>query len=256
MVLVACAERRGTLPVEQLLDAKLRGIEVEDAALFYERQSGRVYVSGLRPGDVIFDERFATRRGTRRLKRIFDVLVSAIGLVLAAPLMILAGDAVRLESPGPLFYTQVRVGEFGDPFRIYKFRSMRADAEKDGAQFAQEKDPRVTHVGAVIRKTRIDELPQLWNVLRGDMSMVGPRPERPVFVEQLAREVPFFRQRLYVKPGITGHAQVNCRYGASAEDMREKLQYDLYYIKNYGLLFDLSILLDTVKVVLLGAGSR
>jgi lipopolysaccharide/colanic/teichoic acid biosynthesis glycosyltransferase len=150
----------------------------------------------------------------------------------------------------------VRAGEFGKLFTIYKFRSMRTDAEKAGAQFAQENDPRVTRVGKFIRKTRLDELPQLWNVLRGDMSMVGPRPERPVFIEQLEQQVPFFKQRLYVKPGVTGHAQVRCRYGASTEDMVEKLQYDLYYIKSYNLLFDLSIMLDTVKVVLLRIGAR
>ena len=170
--------------------------------------------------------------------------------------MVLTALAIRLESPGPTLYSQVRAGEFGKLFTIYKFRSMRTDAEKAGAQFAQENDPRVTRVGKFIRKTRLDELPQLWNVLRGDMSMVGPRPERPVFIEQLEQQVPFFKQRLYVKPGVTGHAQVRCRYGASTDDMVEKLQYDLYYIKSYNLFFDLSIMLDTVKVVLLRIGAR
>jgi exopolysaccharide biosynthesis polyprenyl glycosylphosphotransferase len=182
--------------------------------------------------------------------------VSVIGLILAAPLMALTALAIKAESPGPMLYSQVRAGEFGKLFTIYKFRSMRTDAEKAGAQFAQENDPRVTRVGRFIRKTRLDELPQLWNVLRGDMSMVGPRPERPVFIEQLEQQVPFFKQRLYVKPGVTGHAQVRCRYGASTEDMVEKLQYDLYYIKSYNVLFDLSIMLDTVKVVLLRIGAR
>jgi lipopolysaccharide/colanic/teichoic acid biosynthesis glycosyltransferase len=170
--------------------------------------------------------------------------------------MLLTALAIRLESPGPTLYSQVRAGEFGKLFTIYKFRSMRTDAEKTGAQFAQENDPRVTRVGKFIRKSRLDELPQLWNVLRGDMSMVGPRPERPVFIEQLEQQVPFFKQRLYVKPGVTGHAQVRCRYGASTDDMVEKLQYDLYYIKSYNMLFDLSIMLDTVKVVLLRIGAR
>jgi lipopolysaccharide/colanic/teichoic acid biosynthesis glycosyltransferase len=170
--------------------------------------------------------------------------------------MLLTALAIRLESPGPTLYSQVRAGEFGKLFTIYKFRSMRTDAEKAGAQFAQENDPRVTRVGKFIRKTRLDELPQFWNVLRGDMSMVGPRPERPVFIEQLEQQVPFFKQRLYVKPGVTGHAQVRCRYGASTEDMVEKLQYDLYYIKSYNIFFDLSIMLDTVKVVLLRIGAR
>jgi lipopolysaccharide/colanic/teichoic acid biosynthesis glycosyltransferase len=170
--------------------------------------------------------------------------------------MLLTVIAIKLDSRGPVLYKQVRAGEFGTLFTILKFRSMKTDAEKGGAQFARENDDRVTRVGRFIRKTRLDELPQLWNVLKGEMSMVGPRPERPVFIEQLEQQVPFFKQRLYVKPGLTGHAQVRCRYGASAEDMLEKLQYDLYYIKSYSVLFDLSIILDTVKVVLLRIGAR
>jgi sugar transferase (PEP-CTERM system associated) len=256
LVLVAYPDRRGTLPVEQLLEVKFRGVEVEEGVHFYERNMAKLYVRELKPSQLIFAEGFAARPGTRRLKRILDVAVSVIGLVLAAPLMALTTLAIRLESPGPTLYSQVRAGEFGKLFTIYKFRSMRTDAEKAGAQFAQENDPRVTLVGKFIRKTRLDELPQLWNVLRGDMSMVGPRPERPVFIEQLEQQVPFFKQRLYVKPGLTGHAQVRCRYGATTEDMVEKLQYDLYYIKSYNLLFDLSIMLDTVKVVLLRIGAR
>ena len=184
------------------------------------------------------------------------VQLAGIGLVLAAPLILLTAMMVRLDSPGPFLYSQVRAGEFGKLFTIYKFRSMRIDAEKHGAQFAKENDDRITRVGRFIRKTRLDELPQLWNVLRGDMSMVGPRPERPVFIEQLEQQVPFFKQRLYVKPGVTGHAQVRCKYGATTDDMVEKLQYDLYYIKTYSLLFDLSVMLDTVKVVLLRIGAR
>jgi sugar transferase (PEP-CTERM system associated) len=256
LVLVAYPDRRGTLPVEQLLEVKFRGVEVEEGVAFYERNTAKLYVRELKPSQLIFSEGFTARPGTRRLKRILDVMVSVIGLALASPLMILTGLAIKLESPGPFLYSQVRAGEFGKLFTIYKFRSMRTDAEKHGAQFAQENDPRVTRVGKFIRKTRLDELPQLWNVLRGDMSMVGPRPERPVFIEQLEQQVPFFKQRLYVKPGVTGHAQVRCRYGATTEDMVEKLQYDLYYIKSYNLLFDLSIMLDTVKVVLLRIGAR
>ena len=212
---MAYPDRRGTLPVEQLLEIKFRGVEVEEGVHFYERNTSKLYVRELKPSQLIFAEGFAARPGTRRLKRILDVGVSVIGLVLAAPLMLLTAFAIRLESPGPTLYSQVRAGEFGKLFTIYKFRSMRTDAEKAGAQFAQENDPRVTRVGKFIRKTRLDELPQLWNVLRGDMSMVGPRPERPVFIEQLEQQVPFFKQRLYVKPGVTGHAQVRCRYGAS-----------------------------------------
>jgi lipopolysaccharide/colanic/teichoic acid biosynthesis glycosyltransferase len=170
--------------------------------------------------------------------------------------MLLAAIAIRLDSQGPALYAQVRLGERGRPFRIYKLRSMRTDDEKNGAVGAAEDDPRVTRVGRVIRKLRVDELPQLWNVLLGDMSMVGPRPERPELLETLEREIPYFRQRLCVKPGITGHAQVRCRYGASIEDAVEKLEHDLYYLKSMSIWFDLSILLDTVKVVLLRIGAR
>ncbi len=256
IVLVAYPDRRGTLPVEQLLEIKFRGVEVEEGLNFYERETGKIFVRELKPSQLIFSEGFTARPTTRRLKRIMDVAFASIGIVLAGPLMLLAMLAIKLESPGPFLYSQVRAGEFGKLFTILKFRSMRTDAEKGGAQFAQKDDPRVTRVGKFIRKTRIDELPQLWNVLRGDMSMVGPRPERPVFIEQLEQQVPYFKQRLYVKPGVTGHAQVRCEYGATAEDMLEKLEYDLYYIKSYSVLFDLSIMLDTIKVVLFRIGAR
>jgi sugar transferase (PEP-CTERM system associated) len=256
VVLVAYPDRRGTLPVEQLLEIKFRGVEVEEGVNFYERETGKIYVRELKPSQLIFSEGFTARPTTRRLKRLLDVFCAGIGLILAGPMMLLTMLAIKLESPGPVLYKQVRAGEFGKLFTILKFRSMRVDAEAKGAQFAQKDDPRVTRVGKFIRKTRLDELPQLWNVLRGDMSMVGPRPERPVFIEQLEQQVPYFKQRLYVKPGVTGHAQVRCEYGASAEDMLEKLQYDLYYIKSYSVLFDLSIMLDTVKVVLFRIGAR
>jgi sugar transferase (PEP-CTERM system associated) len=256
LVLVAYPDRRGTLPVEQLLEVKFRGVEVQEGVDFYEKNTGKIYVKELKPSQLIFAEGFTARETTRRLKRILDVAVSAVGLLMSAPIMLLTAVLIKLESPGPVLYKQVRAGEHGKLFTILKFRSMRTDAEKHGAQFAQENDPRVTRMGKFIRKTRIDELPQLWNVLQGDMSMVGPRPERPVFIEQLEQQVPFFKQRLYVKPGVTGHAQVRCRYGASAEDMLEKLQYDLYYIKSYSLWFDISVIFDTVKVVLLRIGAR
>jgi sugar transferase (PEP-CTERM system associated) len=255
-VLVAYPDRRGTLPVDQLLEIKFRGVEVEEGVDFFERETGKIFVRELKPSQLIFAEGFTSRKTTRRLKRILDVVCATFGLVLAAPIMLVTAILIKLESPGPVLYKQVRAGEFGRLFTILKFRSMRADAEKHGAQFAKENDDRVTRVGKIIRKTRIDELPQLWNVLKGEMSMVGPRPERPVFIEQLEQQVPYFKQRLYVKPGVTGHAQVRCRYGASAEDMLEKLQYDLYYIKSYSVLFDLSIMLDTIKVVLLRIGAR
>jgi sugar transferase (PEP-CTERM system associated) len=256
VVLVAYPDRRGTLPVEQLLEVKFRGVEVYEGVDFYEREMGKIFVKELKPSQLIFSEGFTARTTTRRMKRILDVVSATVGIILASPLIVLTALAIRLESPGPILYRQVRAGEFGKLFTILKFRSMRIDAEKDGAQFAKENDNRVTMVGKFIRKTRLDELPQLWNVLKGEMSMVGPRPERPVFIEQLEQQVPYFKQRLYVKPGVTGHAQVRCRYGASAEDMLEKLQYDLYYIKSYTLLFDISIMVDTVKVVLLRIGAR
>jgi sugar transferase (PEP-CTERM system associated) len=256
VVLVAYPDRRGTLPVEQLLEVKFRGVEVEEGVSFYERETGKIFVRELKPSQLIFAEGFTARPRTRRLKRILDLLIATAGLVLAAPLMLLTAVAIALDSRGPILYRQVRAGELGRPFTLYKFRSMRLDAERLGARFAEENDPRITRVGRFIRKTRLDELPQLYNVLRGEMSMVGPRPERPVFIEQLDSQVPYFKQRLYVKPGVTGHAQVRCRYGATAEDHLEKLQFDLYYIKSYSVVFDLSIMLDTIKVVLLRIGAR
>jgi sugar transferase (PEP-CTERM system associated) len=255
-VLVAYPDRRGTLPVEQLLEVKFRGVEVAEGVDFYERETGKIFVRELKPSQLIFAEGFAVRPTARRLKRMLDVVCAAAGLLLAAPLMLLAAIIVKLDSPGPVLYRQQRAGEFGCTFVLNKFRSMRVDAEVRGARFAEENDPRITRVGRFLRKTRIDELPQLWNVLKGEMSMVGPRPERPVFIEQLEQQVPFFKQRLYVKPGITGHAQVRCRYGATTEDHLEKLEYDLYYIKSHSFMFDLSIMLDTVKVVLLRIGAR
>ena len=256
VVLVAYPDRRGTLPVEQLLEAKFRGVEVHEGVAFYERETGKIFVHELKPSQLIFAEGFAVRPAARRLKRFLDVMCAGVGLVLAAPLMLLVAVAIKLDSRGPVLYQQVRAGELGRPFTLHKFRSMRVDAELAGARFAEEDDPRVTRVGRFIRKTRLDELPQLWNVLHGEMSMVGPRPERPCFIDQLEQQVPYFRQRLYVKPGITGHAQVRCRYGATADDHLEKLQYDLYYIKSHSVLFDVAIMLDTVKVVLLRIGAR
>jgi sugar transferase (PEP-CTERM system associated) len=255
-VLVAYPDRRGTLPVEQLLEVKFRGVEVAEGVTFYERETGKIFVRELKPSQLIFAEGFAVRPNARRLKRMLDLVFGALGLLLAAPLMLLAAVAIKLDSSGPVLYRQLRAGEFGRTFVLNKFRSMRSDAEVRGARFAEENDPRVTRIGRFIRKTRIDELPQLWNVLKGEMSMVGPRPERPVFIERLEQQVPFFKQRLYVKPGITGHAQVRCRYGATTEDHLEKLEYDLYYIKSHSIMFDLSIMLDTVKVVLLRIGAR
>ena len=256
VVLVAYPDRRGSLPVDQLLEVKFRGVDVQEGVAFYERETGKLFVRELKPSQLIFADGFRVRPAARRIKRMLDVVVAGVGLVLAAPIMLLTALAIALDSPGSVLYRQVRAGQLGRPFVLYKFRSMREGAEPAGARFAEKDDPRVTRVGRVIRKTRIDELPQLYNVLRGEMSMVGPRPERPVFVEQLERQLPYFKQRLSVKPGITGHAQVRAPYSVAPEDHLEKLQYDLYYIKSYSLLFDLSIIFDTVKVVLLRIGAR
>ena len=255
-ILVCQAQRRGKLPVTELLELKFSGVEIEEGADFYERQTGRVFASELRPSQLVFADGYRITRRTLLFKRWLDVLGASIGLVLAFPLMVFAAIAVKLSSRGPVIYSQERMGVLGKRFLIHKFRSMRIDAEADGPKFASENDPRVTTVGRFLRKTRIDELPQLWNVLQGDMSLVGPRPERPAFVEQLEEQIPYFHQRLFVKPGVTGHAQVSCKYSAALEDHQEKLEHDLFYIKNVSVLFDISILIDTVKVVLMRVGSR
>lgn len=256
LVVVASTDRRGAFPADELLELKFRGIEIEEGVDLYERMTGKLHVRALRPSQLIFARGFRPGRAARLVKRALDLTLALTGSLLALPLMLLTALAIKLESPGPVLYSQVRTGAHGKPFMIRKFRSMRSDAEALGARFAEDNDPRVTRVGRFIRATRIDELPQLWNVLTGDMSLVGPRPERPMFVEQLEREIPFFRQRLCVKPGVTGHAQVRYRYGSSMDDHLEKLQYDLFYIKSFSIWFDLSILLDTVKVVLLRIGAR
>jgi sugar transferase (PEP-CTERM system associated) len=256
-IIVGLSDRRGRLPIQELLQAKLSGVRVEDATTTYERLTGKILLDDLKPSWLIFSDGFRASRVTRVLKRMLDLSLSMIGFVLAAPLMALTALAIRLDSPGPVLYSQERVGENGRIFTVYKFRSMRTDAERAGqAIWARDNDDRVTRVGRVIRATRLDELPQLWNVMRGDMSFVGPRPERPFFVEQLAREIPFYVQRHSVKPGVTGWAQVKYQYGSSIEDAMEKLRYDLYYIKHMSIVFDLTIVLDTVKVVLFGKGAK
>ncbi len=255
-LIVGMTDRRGRLPVRALLRSKLRGIRVEDVNTVYERLTGKLLVEDLRPSWLIFSDDYCASRWTRRSKRVFDVLLALVGLVLSAPFMILTAIAVWLESAGPILYRQDRVGENGRIFTLNKFRSMRKDAENGTPVWAQAEDDRVTRVGRFIRKTRLDELPQFWNVLRGDMSFVGPRPERPFFVNQLSEQVPFYEQRHAVKPGLTGWAQVKYRYGASFEDSLEKLRYDLYYVKHLSIPFDLTILFDTVKVVLFAKGAR
>jgi sugar transferase (PEP-CTERM system associated) len=256
-IVVGLSDRRGRLPIEALLRAKLAGVRVEDATTTYERLTGKILIEDLRPSWLVFSDGFRASRWTRFVKRMLDLALSIILGVLTAPLMILTAAAIRLDSNGPIFYSQDRVGENGRGFTVYKFRSMRADAESAGRPvWARHRDTRVTRVGRVIRTIRLDELPQLWNVMRGDMSFVGPRPERPFFVEQLAREVPFYLERHAVKPGLTGWAQVKYEYGSSIEDAVEKLRYDLYYIKHLSVFFDLTIVLDTVKVVLFGKGAK
>jgi sugar transferase (PEP-CTERM system associated) len=255
-IVVSLADRRGRLPMNELLQAKLTGVRVEDAATTYERITGKILVDDLRPSWLIFSDGFQASRVTRVVKRAFDLVLAVVGFVAAAPLMLLTAIAVRLDSPGPALYCQERVGENGRIFTLCKFRSMRIDAEQGTPVWAKDRDDRVTRVGRFIRLTRLDELPQLWNVLRGDMSFVGPRPERPFFVEQLAEAIPFYTARHAVKPGVTGWAQVKYRYGASIEDALEKLRYDLYYIKHLSLVFDFTILIDTVKVIVSGKGAK
>jgi sugar transferase (PEP-CTERM system associated) len=255
-IIVGLADRRGKLPIEQLLNAKMTGVRVEDATTTYERVTGKILIDDLRPSWLIFSEGFRVSRWTRFMKRTIDLTLSVTMAVVCFPFMLLTAIAIWLESGSPVVYRQERVGENGRPFTLCKFRSMRKDAEEAGRPvWASSDDDRVTRVGRVIRKIRLDELPQLWNVMGGDMSFVGPRPERPYFVDELAREIPFYQQRHSVKPGITGWAQVKYRYGASLEDAIEKLRYDLYYIKHLSIFFDLTIVFDTVKVVLFRKGA-
>jgi sugar transferase (PEP-CTERM system associated) len=255
-IIVGLSDRRGKLPVEELLRAKMAGVRVEDATTTYERVTGKILIDDLRPSWLIFSDGFRVSRATRWMKRTIDLTLSVVLAILSFPLMVLTAVAIWLESGGPVLYCQERVGESGRNFTLCKFRSMRTDAEIGGKPiWAKDGDDRITRVGRFIRKTRLDELPQLWNVLRGDMSFVGPRPERPYFVSELAKEIPFYQQRHAVKPGLTGWAQVKYRYGSSLEDAMEKLRYDLYYIKHLSVFFDLTIVFDTVKVVLFRKGA-
>jgi sugar transferase (PEP-CTERM system associated) len=258
-IVVAMEDRRRGFPILGLLECRLAGIEVVELLTFLERETGRVRIDVLNPSWMIFGDGF--RRDPFRLfsSRALDLIASALLLILALPMMLLTMVAIKLEDGwrSPVFYGQERVGLGGQPFTVLKFRSMRQDAERDGkAQWAQKSDPRVTRVGAIIRKLRIDELPQILNVLVGQMSFVGPRPERPQFVAELAQKIPYYVQRHCVKPGITGWAQLCYPYGSSEADALEKLQYDLYYIKNNTLLFDLAILVQTAEVVFMGKGAR
>ena len=256
-IVVAMDDRRAGFPAAELLQCRLRGIQVSDIVTFLERESGRVSIDLMHPSWLIFSNGFRCDFFRLASKRCFDVVVSLGMLALTLPIALLTSAAIWLEDRGPVLYRQQRTGQNGRRFQMLKFRSMRVDAERDGeVRWAAPNDPRVTRVGAVIRKLRIDELPQLWNVLVGHMSFVGPRPERPQFVEQLAQAIPFYPERHFVKPGITGWAQVRYNYGASAKDAREKLEYDLYYVKHHTLAFDLMVLLQTVEIVLFRIGAR
>ncbi len=257
-IVAAISERRdGGLPVNELLKCKMRGLKVTDFSAFFERQSGQVLLDSLSPSWLIFGHGFRRDFWTAALKRTFDIVMSSLILLLMLPVLAVTVLAIRLESPGSAFYSQVRVGRGGRNFIIYKLRSMCQNAETTNKpQWAQKNDSRVTRVGKFIRQTRIDELPQLINVLRGEMSIVGPRPERPFFVKQLTEKIPLYNVRHSVKPGLTGWAQVRYSYGATVQDAREKLQYDLYYIKNQSVFLDLLILFQTVQVVLWARGAR
>ena len=255
-IVVGLSDGRGKLPIEELLRAKMAGIRVEEATTTYERVTGKILIDDLRPSWLIFSDGFRVSRITRLMKRTIDLTLSLILAIVTTPLMILTAVLIWLEDGRPVLYRQERVGESGRPFVLSKFRSMRKDAEKGGTPiWATDGDARITRTGRFIRMTRLDELPQLWNVVRGDMSFVGPRPERPFFVEELSRQIQFYQQRHAVKPGLTGWAQVKYRYGSSLEDAMEKLRYDLYYIKHLSVFFDLTIVFDTVKVVLFRKGA-
>ena len=256
-VVVSLADARGTLPVDKLLEMKLEGVTFDHLASVYEEYTGKIAVENLRPSWLIFSDGFRKSHSLTAAKRVMDVLCAGLGLVLATPLMIAAAMAIRVTSPGPILYHQKRVGKNGHVFTVHKFRSMRVDAEAaSGPVWASKRgDPRVTPIGGFLRRSRLDEVPQLWNVLKGDMSFVGPRPERPEFVAELTKEIRFYGQRHVVRPGLTGWAQVCYTYGATTEDALQKLQYDLYYIKNLSIALDFYIVFETIKTVILRKGA-
>jgi len=254
-IVVALDEKRG-IPLNELIQYKFLGIEILDGARFYEALTGKVPVKRINPSWLIFSDGFHIGRLKRMLKRALDIGAALVFLLISLPIFALTALFIKLESPGPVFYRQNRVGENEKVFELIKFRSMSENAEQHGPVWAESNDPRVTKSGRIIRKIRIDELPQLINVIKGDMSFVGPRPERPVFVENLIKDIPFYGNRHHVKPGITGWAQINYPYGASVEDAMRKLEYDLYYIKNLSIAIDLLTIFQTIKVVLLSKGAR
>jgi sugar transferase (PEP-CTERM system associated) len=255
-VIVAMEDRRGSMPVRELLDLRLRGVVIEDTSVLMERLLGRLPLDGLNPSTLIFTQGFNVRASHQLVGRLISIIVSFVGLVLCLPLIPFIVLAVRLSSPGPILFRQTRVGLRGRPFSLLKFRTMRQDAEANGAVWATKNDSRVTPLGKFMRRTRLDEIPQLWNVLRGEMGFVGPRPERPEFVQWLTREIPFYELRHIVRPGLTGWAQVRYQYGASLEETKRKLEYDLYYIKHVSLGLYLLIIFETIKTIVLGRGAQ
>ena len=255
-VIVAITDRRGTMPVRELLDLKLKGVKIEEANTLLEKISGRIEVEDLHPSAVIYSPDFRVNQSLMFARRTVSIIISLVGLILCLPIIPIVALIIKLDSKGPVFFSQERVGYRGHTFQVHKFRTMRTDAEVGGAKWAKTDDPRITRIGKFLRRTRLDEIPQLWNVLVGDMGFVGPRPERPEFVQWLAEAIPYYNLRHIIRPGLTGWAQVRYEYGASLEQTREKLQYDLYYIKHMSLSLDLIIIFETIKTVILRKGSR
>jgi sugar transferase (PEP-CTERM system associated) len=256
-LVVSLSERRGVFPLQEVMSCKFGGVEVVDALTLYEEITEKLLIENTTRSWFIFSKGFAMSAPLRLSKRMIDLVGSSIGLVLTLPFLPLIALLIKIDSPGPVFLKQIRVGKMEKEFLLFKFRTMRSDAEKEsGAVWAQNEDPRITRFGGFLRKTRIDELPQLYNVLKGDMSIVGPRPERPEFVIDLNKQIPYYSERHFAKPGITGWAQIRYQYGASVEDAIEKLRYDLYYIKNMSLFLDIQIIFETVKVMLFRRGAR
>ena len=255
-IVVGLDDRRGTMPVRALLQCKVKGMDIEDGITFYEAITGKILVEKVNPAWLVFSDGFQVNRLSYFLKRSLDLVLAVVIFFISLPITVLTAILIKLDSPGPVFYTQERVGERNIPFKVIKFRSMRQDAEKNGPVWAMQNDNRVTRIGNFIRRVRIDEIPQIINVIKGEMSFVGPRPERPVFVERLTETIPYYSLRHSVKPGITGWAQVWYPYGASEEDALRKLEFDLYYIKNQSIFMDLLVIFHTIKTVLLQRGSR
>jgi sugar transferase (PEP-CTERM system associated) len=256
-IVVAMGERRGQLPTSKLLQLSLAGqVTIEEGASFYERITGRVSLNMLRPSWLIFTGRGRQAKVAELLRSAVHWLVALVGAILSLPLVLITAVLIKLDSKGPVFYKQERIGKNGRTFVLTKFRSMKVDAEQAGPVWASKGDSRTTRVGRIIRKIRVDEIPQFWNILKGEMSFVGPRPERPHFVAQLAQEIPFYEQRHLIAPGLTGWAQIKYPYGSSIDDARQKLQYDLFYIKNHGLFLDAIILFETIKIILFGRGAQ